>query len=213
MIPLSRGSRLVIATHNDGKVRELRALLQPFGLELVSAGALGLPEPVEDGCTYMENARIKADAAARAAGLPALADDSGLCVFDLWGAPGIFSARWAGSAKDFKAAMQRIHNELLARKVTFSSLPRSAFIAALCLSLPNGERVEVEGVSKGHLVWPPRGELGFGYDPVFQPDGYDRTFGEMTADEKHGVDWERRSGLSHRARAFMALAEQAFEKN
>ncbi len=209
---LSRGSRLVIATHNEGKVRELRALLQPFGLELVSAKELGLPEPVEDGTTFMENARIKADSAAQRSGLPALADDSGLCVFDLWGAPGIFSARWAGETKDFGAAMQRIHDELSLRTVGFASKPKGAFIAALCLSFPDGRRVEVEGACHGHLVWPPRGDKGFGYDPVFQPEGHAVTFGEMEADTKHGVNWQTQDGLSHRARAFLSLARQAFEK-
>jgi XTP/dITP diphosphohydrolase len=207
---LARGSRLVIATHNEGKVREFRALLEQFGLELVSAGQLGLAEPDEDGTTYGENARIKADAAAKASGLPALSDDSGLCVVDLWGAPGIFSARWAGTSKEFSVAMQRVKEELGQRGVPFDAQPRAAFVAALCLTLPDGKRVEVEGACHGHVVWPPRGNLGFGYDPIFQPDGHEHTFGEMAADAKHGVDWGNRSGLSHRARAFIALAERVF---
>jgi XTP/dITP diphosphohydrolase len=225
---LERGSRLVIATHNEGKVREFRTLLAPFGLELVSAGQLGLAEPIEDGTTYGENARIKADAAAQASGLPALSDDSGLCVFDLWGAPGLFSARWAGPNKDFSLAMVRIKDELELRGIALSSRPRAAFVAALCLSFPNGERIEVEGACEGHIVWPPRGSLGFGYDPVFQPQSpvqnvqresfelgsqtHTCTFGEMAADTKHSVNWPSRVGLSHRARAFIALAERVFEK-
>jgi XTP/dITP diphosphohydrolase len=209
---LHPGSRLVIATHNEGKVREFRALLEPFGLELVSAGQLGLAEPIEDGTTYGENARIKADAAATASGLPALSDDSGLCVFDLWGAPGLFSARWAGPGKDFSLAMARIKDELDLRGIALSSRPRAAFVAALCLSFPNGERIEVEGACEGHIVWPPRGNLGFGYDPVFQPQTHSCTFGEMAFEAKHDVNWPSRVGLSHRARAFMALAERVFEK-
>jgi XTP/dITP diphosphohydrolase len=206
---LPRGSRLVIATHNDGKLREFRELLAPFGFELVSAGELGLPEPDETGTTFAENARIKAEAAATASGLPALADDSGIAVQALWGAPGIFSARWAGPSKDFAAAMQRIEDDLQGRGATNRS---AAFIAALSLMWPDGHEEAIEGSVVGNLVWPPRGTLGFGYDPVFLPEGHDRTFGEMSAEEKHGVDWERRSGLSHRARAFLALAERCFRE-
>lgn len=204
------GSRLVVATHNDGKLRELRELLRPFGLDLTSAGELGLPEPEETGTTFAENARIKAQAAAEASGLPALADDSGLAVLALWGAPGIFSARWAGPGKDFAAAMQRIEDELHARGAVEPPQRRAAFVAALCLARPGGELEEVEGFALGTLVWPPRGTKGFGYDPVFLPEGHDRTFGEMDSDEKHGVDWKTGHGLSHRARAFIALAERCF---
>jgi XTP/dITP diphosphohydrolase len=209
---LPSGSRLVIATHNEGKLREFRELLAPFGMDLVSAGELGLAEPEETGTTYAENARIKAEAAARASGLPALADDSGLSVEALWGAPGIFSARWAGPGKDFAAAMQRVEDDLTARGATEPAQRRAAFVAALSLMWPDGTEVAVEGSVVGNLVWPPRGTLGFGYDPVFRPEGHDRTFGEMSSDEKHGVDWERRRGLSHRARAFLALAERGFEE-
>lgn len=207
---LARGSRLVIATHNDGKLREFRELLMPFGFDLVSAGELGLPEPDETGTTFAENARIKAQAASEASGLPALADDSGIAVQALWGAPGIFSARWAGPGKDFGAAMQRIEDELHQRNADASGR-RAAFIAALCLMWPDGHAEEIEGSLVGQAIWPPRGTLGFGYDPMFQPDGHERTFGEMNADEKHGVDWQRRAGLSHRARAFLNLAERCFE--
>lgn len=202
------GPRLVIATHNSGKLAEFRELLARFPLELVSAGELGLPEPDETGTTYAENAAIKALAAASASGLPALADDSGLAIRALWGAPGIFSARWAGPAKDFNAAMERVEAELQARLATSPHDRRAAFVAALCLAWPTGETVDVEGSSHGHLVWPPRGSLGFGYDPMFLPDGHARTFGEMSADEKHGVEWGadgHATGLSHRARAFGEL--------
>ncbi|MGQ4273974.1 RdgB/HAM1 family non-canonical purine NTP pyrophosphatase [Terrihabitans sp. B22-R8] len=207
---LSRGSRLVIATHNGGKLREFRELLAPFGLDLVSAGELGLPEPEETGTTFAENARIKAQAAAQASGLPALADDSGLAVQALWGAPGIFSARWAGPSKDFAAAMQRVEDDLQSRGAREPQQRSAAFVAALCLMWPDGTAQEIEGSVVGNLVWPPRGSLGFGYDPMFRPQGHERTFGEMSADEKHGVDWQARSGLSHRARAFLALAENCF---
>jgi XTP/dITP diphosphohydrolase len=204
------GSRLVVATHNDGKLRELRELLKPFGLDLTSAGELGLPEPEETGTSFAENARIKAEAAAKASGLTALADDSGLAVLALWGAPGIFSARWAGPKKDFASAMQRIENELHNRGAVEPQQRRAAFVAALCLCRPDGECDEVEGFVLGTLVWPPRGTEGFGYDPVFLPESHERTFGEMSAEEKHGVDWKIGHGLSHRARAFIALAQRCF---
>ena len=209
----SLGSRLVIATHNDGKLREFRELLALFPLELTSAGELGLPEPEETGTTYAENARIKAEAAADASGLPALADDSGLCVHALWGAPGLFSARWAGPDKDFTAAMQRVEEDLADRGATTPDRRGAAFVAALSLAWPTGEALDVEGFVPGVVVWPPRGELGFGYDPIFLPQGHHRTFGEMTAEEKHGVAWDehgRGSGLSHRARAFGDMMSALF---
>jgi XTP/dITP diphosphohydrolase len=202
------GPRLVVATHNSGKLREFRELLAPFALELISAGELGLAEPEETGTTYSENARIKAEAAAVASGLPALADDSGLSVHALWGAPGLFSARWAGPDKDFSAAMARVEEDLQDRGAFAPEDRRAAFVAALSLAFPSGEALDVEGSVPGIVVWPPRGELGFGYDPIFLPDGHDRTFGEMSAEEKHGVTWDasgRASGLSHRARAFGEL--------
>jgi XTP/dITP diphosphohydrolase len=204
------GSRLVVATHNDGKLREFRELLKPFGLDLTSAGELGLPEPDETGTTFAENARLKAEAAATASGLPALADDSGLAVLALWGAPGIFSARWAGPEKDFAAAMQRIEDDLHARGAVEPPQRRAAFIASLCLARPGQDCDEVEGSVLGTLVWPPRGTEGFGYDPVFLPEGHERTFGEMSAIQKHGVNWKTGHGLSHRARAFIALAGRCF---
>lgn len=204
------GSRLVVATHNGGKLREFRELLAPFGFDLTSAGELGLPEPEETGTTFAENARIKAVAAAEASGLPALADDSGLAVLALWGAPGIFSARWAGPNKDFDSAMKRIEDELHERGAIEPAKRRAAFIAALCLARPGGETDDVEGFVLGTVVHPPRGTAGFGYDPLFLPEGYERTFGEMSADEKHGVDWKTGQGLSHRARAFIALAGRCF---
>ena len=206
------GSRLVVATHNGGKLREFRELLKPFDLDLTSAGELDLPEPDETGTTYAENARIKAQAAANASGLPALADDSGLSVMALWGAPGVFSARWAGPEKDFASAMQRIENELHERGAIETAQRRAVFVASLCLARPGGECDEVEGFVLGTLVWPPRGTEGFGYDPVFLPEGHERTFGEMSADEKHGVDWTTGHGLSHRARAFIALAGRCFTR-
>ena len=202
------GPRLVVATHNSGKLREFRDLLAPFPLELTSAGELGLPEPEETGTTYAENARIKAESAATASGLPALADDSGLCVHALWGAPGLFSARWAGPDKDFAAAMARVEEDLQDRGATTPDRRGAAFVAALSLAWPDGEALDVEGSVHGAIVWPPRGTLGFGYDPIFLPEGRRHTFGEISTEEKHGVTWDengRATGLSHRARAFGEL--------
>jgi len=203
---LQPGDRLVLATHNPGKVREFDDLLRPYGLTVVSAASLGLPEPEETGTTFAENARIKALAAATASGLPALADDSGLAVQALWGAPGLFSARWAGPSKDFGPAMQRIENELQKKGATTPDQRRAAFVAVLALVWPDDEAEEAEGAVCGTLVWPPRGDQGFGYDPMFLPDGFDLTFGEMTSDQKHGLP-PKGEGLSHRARAFLKLAE------
>lgn len=194
--------KVVIATHNAGKLTEMRDLLAPFGIEAVSAGELGLPEPDETGTMFAENAAIKAHAAARATGLPAFADDSGLCVDALDGAPGIFSARWAGPGKDFAGAMARIFAELNDRGATNR---RAHFVSALVLAWPDGHTELFEGRVFGELV-EPRGTAGFGYDPLFKPDGHERTFGEMSAEEKHGVDWQAGTGLSHRARAFVDLA-------
>ena len=197
--------RIVIATHNAGKLREMRDLLAPYGIEAVSAGDLGLSEPEETGDTFMANALIKAHAAARAADLPAFADDSGLCVAGLDGAPGIYSARWGGEAKDFAGAMGRIERELL---VANAPKPwRAHFISALALAWPDGHVETFEGRVDGDLVVPPRGTLGFGYDPIFRPDGHARTFGEMRADEKHGLPADGSQALSHRARAFQMLAQ------
>ena len=194
--------RIVIATHNPGKLRELRELLSPYGIEAVSAGELGLAEPEETGTSFRANARIKAQAAAEAAKLPAFADDSGLVVEALDGAPGIHSARWAGENKDFAGAMQKI-DDLLREKKTRDR--RAHFISALCVAWPDGHLEEFEGRVDGTLVFPPRGTAGFGYDPIFLPEGHTRTFGEMTADEKHGLP-PKGEGLSHRARAFQKLA-------
>ena len=194
--------RVVIATHNPGKLAEMRDLLAPFGIEAISAGELGLPEPEETGTMFAENAAIKAHAAANASNLPAFADDSGLCVEALDGAPGIFSARWAGPAKDFAGAMIRIGEEVAKRG---NASRRAHFVSALVLAWPDGHTALFAGRVPGHIV-APRGTLGFGYDPMFRPDGFDCTFCEMSSEEKHGVAWQSGAALSHRARAFVDLA-------
>jgi XTP/dITP diphosphohydrolase len=198
--------KLVIATHNPGKLAEMRELLAPHGVAAISAGELGLPEPDETGETFRANARIKAIAAAKSAQLPAFADDSGLAVDALGGAPGIFSARWAGPNKDFTHAMTRVERLLRERGASQPSQRTAHFVSALCVAWPDDHLEEVEARADGSLVWPPRGTTGFGYDPMFMPDGYSRTFGEMTAIEKHGLP-PLGLGLSHRARAFVKLAE------
>ena len=197
--------RLVIATHNAGKLKEMRELLAPYGVSAVSAGELGLAEPEETGATFRDNARIKALAAATVAKLPAFADDSGLAVDALNGEPGIHSARWAGERRDFSRAMQKVEDELRARGATTASQRNAHFVSALCVAWPDGHLEEFEARVDGTLIWPPRGTAGFGYDPMFLPDGHDRTFGEMTAEEKHRLPPHGR-GLSHRARAFLKLA-------
>src|SRR5262245_47779943 len=197
--------RLVIATHNPGKLREMRELLAPYGIDALSAGELGLAEPEETGTSFAENARIKAAAAARAAALPAFADDSGLAVEALGGEPGIYSARWAGAEKDFGSAMHKVDEALRARGAAAPSQRKAHFVSALCVAWPDGHLEEFEARVDGTLVWPPRGTAGFGYDPMFLPDGHDRTFGEMTAEEKHRLPPHGR-GLSHHARAFLKLA-------
>ncbi|MDB5678939.1 RdgB/HAM1 family non-canonical purine NTP pyrophosphatase [Sphingomonas bacterium] len=187
--------KLVIASHNEGKVREIRALLAPYGIEPVSAKSLDLPEPEETGTTFVANAELKAMQAADLSGLPALADDSGLCVEALNGDPGIFSARWAGEAKDFGLAMRLVEDNL---QKLGPEVDRDAhFVCALALAWPDGHVEWFEGRVDGLLVWPPRGDNGFGYDPMFLPDGHERTFGEMAADEK--------TPLTHRADAFRQL--------
>lgn len=192
--------KLVIASHNAGKVREIRALLSPFGIEPISAAELDLPEPDETGTTFVANAELKAMQAADLSGLPALADDSGLCVVALNNDPGIFSARWAGPDKDFGFAMQTVEEKLQALG---PDAPRDAyFVCALALAWPDGHVEWFEGRVEGSLVWPPRGEHGFGYDPVFLAHGHDQTFGEMDPDAKHA--------MSHRADAFRQLVEAAF---
>ncbi len=203
--------RLVIATHNPGKLAELRELLAAYGIEAVSAAELGLPEPQETGTSFRENARIKAYAAARASGLPAFADDSGLGVDELDGAPGINSARWAGPNKDFRRAMEEVEKLLRERGAGSPDRRKAHFISALCVAWPDGHLEEFEGRVDGTLVSPPRGDKGFGYDPMFLPDGFSRTFGEMTSEEKHGLP-PAGQGLSHRARAFLKLAEACLER-
>ncbi len=192
--------RLVIASHNAGKVREIAELLATFGVTVVSAAALGLPEPEETGTTFAENAELKARAAAQGSGLPALADDSGLAVHALGGEPGIHSARWAetGSGRDFGVAMEKVEAALTGKA------DRSAhFACVLALAWPDGHVESFAGRVDGTLVWPPRGVRGFGYDPVFRPDGYDVTFGEMDPAKKHAI--------SHRADAFAKLVAACFE--
>jgi XTP/dITP diphosphohydrolase len=203
--------KLVIATHNPGKLAEMRELLAPYGIEAVSAGELGLGEPEETGDDFRTNARIKAVAAAQSAKIPAFADDSGLVVDVLDGAPGIHSARWAGETKDFSAAMTRIERLLQERGATTAEKRKAHFVSALCVAWPDDHVEEVEARVHGTLVWPPRGTAGFGYDPAFLPDGHARTFGEMTSIEKHGLP-PLGLGLSHRARAFVKLAEIALDR-
>ena len=198
MSRLFAGGKLVIASHNAGKVREIGDLLAPFGTEVVSAGALGLPEPDETGDTFVANAELKARAAAAASGLPALADDSGLAVEALGGAPGIYSARWAGESKDFARAMAKVHTAMGTEKDR-----TGRFVCALALAWPDGHCETFEGIVEGEIVWPPRGENGFGYDPIFLPKGGDRTFGEMDANAKHAI--------SHRANAFALLVAACFK--
>jgi XTP/dITP diphosphohydrolase len=203
--------RLVIATHNPGKLKEMRELLMPHGITAVSAGELALPEPKETGTSFAANARIKAVAAAGAAGLPAFADDSGLTVDALGGEPGIYSARWAGPKKDFQHAMQTVEDKLRDRGADGPGERRAHFVSALCVAWPDGHIEEFAASVDGTLVWPPRGDKGFGYDPMFLPDGHLRTFGEMAAEEKHGLP-PHGQGLSHRARAFRKLAEACLVK-
>lgn len=211
---LHPGDRLVIATHNAGKLREFRDLLAPFDFDIVSAGELELPEPEETGTTFVENARIKAHAAAKASGMLALADDSGLCVDALGGDPGVYTANWAGSAanggRDYMVGMRRVEDSLQAAGASTPAQRRGSFRATLCLADPDGNDVIFEGRVDGTMVWPPRGPKGFGFDPVFMPDGFDVTFGEMPSEAKHS--WAPgQTGLSHRARAFAKFVEAAIE--
>jgi XTP/dITP diphosphohydrolase len=209
--PASGGSRLVIATHNPGKLVEMRELLAPYGIDAISAGELGLGEPEETGMTFRDNARIKAEAAAKDSGLPAFADDSGLAVDALGGKPGIHSARWAGPDKNFANAMATIEQQLRERGAVAPERRRAHFVSALCVAWPDGHVEDFEARVDGTLIWPPRGDKGFGYDPMFLPDGHTRTFGEMDSEEKHGLP-PRGKGLSHRARAFVKLAEACLER-
>jgi XTP/dITP diphosphohydrolase len=191
---LPRGSTLVLASHNKGKVREIGELLAPFGLTVKSAAELNLPEPEETETTFVGNALLKARAAANASGLPSLADDSGLCVTALNGDPGIYSARWAGDAKDFSAAMALVERELKKKHATDLS---SKFVCVLAIATPDSEEKTFEGEVTGQLIFPPRGARGFGYDPIFIMDGMTETFGEIDPDRKHAI--------SHRAKAFEKL--------
>jgi XTP/dITP diphosphohydrolase len=200
--------KLLVASHNKGKLAEIRNLLAPFGFDTVSVGDLDLPEPEETGTTFEENAILKARAAAEAAELPALADDSGLAVDALDGAPGIHSARWAGPDRDFSRAMRNLEEELQKKGALTPGQRTARFVSVLAISWPDGHSETVRGEVAGTLVWPPRGEQGFGYDPMFLPDGHERTFGEMSAQEKHGGQAGTDTPpLSHRARAFASLVE------
>jgi XTP/dITP diphosphohydrolase len=198
--------RLVIATHNPGKLAEMRELLAPYGIDATSAAELGLPEPDETGMDFHANAHIKAAAAAVATALPAFADDSGLVIDALDGQPGIYSARWAGPDKNFGRAMATIEAKLQERGAVTPERRQAHFVSALCVAWPDGHSENFEARVHGTLVWPPRGDKGFGYDPMFLPDGHARTFGEMSSEEKHGLP-PRGKGLSHRAQAFLKLAE------
>jgi XTP/dITP diphosphohydrolase len=201
---LRPGDRLVVATHNRGKLKEFASLLAPHGLGVLLASDLGLPEPEETGTTFEENAQIKAIAAAEAAKMPALADDSGVAVDALGGEPGVYSARWAGPEKDFKVAMAKVEEKLREAGATTPERRGAHFVAVLCLAFPDGAAECYRGEVAGTLVWPPRGSGGFGYDPMFVPAGLARTFAEITAQEKHAV--------SHRARAFAKFAEARLMK-
>ena len=204
-------TKLLVASHNAGKISEIRDLCGPLGVEVTSAAELGLPEPEETGNTFEANAATKALAAAKASGLIALSDDSGLVVDALDGAPGVYTADWAtmeDGSRDFTIAMQKVEDALRARGADSDDRRTGRFVSVLCLATPEGEVSFYRGEAPGVLVWPPRGSLGFGYDPVFRPDGHSRTFGEMPAEEKHGWKPGQATALSHRARAFKLFAEQ-----
>lgn len=205
---------LVFASHNAGKIREIRDLIGPLGYDVLSAADLGFDEPEETGTTFEENAKIKAMASCLAAGKPALSDDSGLVVDALDGAPGVYTADWAETAdgsRDFGLAMKKVEDALVERQITDIAARTGRFVAVLCLAWPDGHVDFFRGEAEGHLVWPPRGELGFGYDPVFRPIGHQRTFGEMSAEEKHSWKPGDETALSHRARAFKLFAESCLE--
>ncbi len=204
--------KLIVASHNAGKLKEFDGLIGPFGFEVSSVAALGLPEPDETGTTFEENAYIKALAAAEATGLPALSDDSGMMVDALDGDPGVYTANWAETedgSRDFDMAMQKVENLLQEKGAVASQQRKARFVSVICLAWPDGQAEYFRGEVEGAIVWPPRGTTGFGFDPIFLPDGYEKTFGEMTADEKHGWKPGDASALSHRARAFKLFAEKA----
>lgn len=202
---------ILVASHNAGKIREITELFEPLGVKVTSAAELGLPEPPELAETFEANAATKALTAAKASGLPALSDDSGLVVDALDGAPGVFTADWAtlpDGNRDFGMAMRKVEDALQARGISDPARRTGRFVSVLCLAQPDGSVEFYRGEAPGKLVWPPRGELGFGYDPVFQPDGHSRTFGEMTSEEKHGWKPGDSAALSHRARAFKLFVEE-----
>lgn len=201
---------LIVASHNAGKIREIRDLIGPLGFEAKSAADLNFVEPDETGTTFEENATIKALASAKASGLPALSDDSGLAIDALDGAPGVYTANWAereDGSRDFAMAMEKVEKALQDKGATTPAERTARFVSVLCLAWPDGHVELFRGEVEGHVVWPPRGSQGFGYDPVFQPKGYETTFGEMSADEKHGWRPGDAEALSHRARAFKIFAE------
>ena len=201
---------IVVASHNAGKIREIEDLIGPFGFSARSAAELKFEEPDETGTTFEENATIKALASAKASGLPALSDDSGLVIDALDGAPGVYTANWAekeDGTRDFAMAMEKVETALAEKGATDAKDRTARFVSVLCLAWPDGHTELFRGEVEGHVVWPPRGDKGFGYDPVFQPEGFDTTFGEMSAEEKHGWKPGDASALSHRARAFKVFVE------
>lgn len=205
---------IVVASHNAGKIREINDLIGPLGFTAKSAAELNFDVPEETGTTFEENAAIKALASAKAAGIPALSDDSGLVVDALDGAPGVYTADWAETGdgtRDFAMAMQKVETALVEKGATEPSARGARFVSVLCLAWPDGHTETFRGEVEGTLVWPPRGTSGFGYDPVFRPEGYDVTFGEMSAEEKHGWKPGDEAALSHRARAFKLFVETCLE--
>lgn len=205
---------IVVASHNAGKIAEIADLIGPFGFSAKSAAELNFAEPDETGTTFEENAAIKALASARASGMPALSDDSGLVVDALDGAPGVYTANWAereDGSRDFAMAMEKVEKALAERGATTPAQRSGRFVSVLCLAWPDGHTEMFRGEVEGTIVWPPRGTKGFGYDPVFQPEGFDTTFGEMTSEQKHGWKPGDAEALSHRARAFKLFVETCLE--
>lgn len=205
---------IVVASHNAGKIREIADLIGPFGFSAKSAAELQFEEPDETGTTFEENAAIKALASAKASGLPSLSDDSGIVIDALDGAPGVYTANWAereDGSRDFAMAMQKVETALEERGATTADKRTCRFVSVLCLAWPDGHTEMFRGEVEGTVAWPPRGTEGFGYDPIFQPEGYDQTFGEMSAEEKHGWKPGEPQALSHRARAFKIFVETCLE--